>query len=233
MTRELYLLLATAVVLSVGCAGSANDRSADVTGAPTAPGTTLPHPDSIAGFDWKVGDVCTYQYQYGSRKSVHTQTLSKISAGRITFSDRGDDGSGGSIVLESGGAQLKQWVSQANGEQLESVPALDWMTFPLLPNQVWSVQSAMSRPDFSGRHEFDIQRREPGNRYRCPPVSLSLSGSPSRSRTSWSTTKGSGIQAPAPGATGSQRAINCLVKHEYQDSFGDNSSRQLLTYKKK
>jgi hypothetical protein len=220
------------MVLSVGCAGPTNDRRAEVTGASTAPSTTLPHPDSITGFDWKVGDVCTYQYQYGSRKSMHTQTLSDISAGRITFSDKGDDASGGSIVLESGGAQLKQWVSQANGEQLEFVPPLDWMSFPLRPDQVWSVQSAMIGQTFQAdtNSTFNVgnweQVQVPAGKFVALRITVTQSYIVVNNKGERNTGTGTWSYWVAT-------STNCLVKHEYQTSFGDKSDRQLLTYKKR
>src|SRR5262249_27568404 len=109
-TRVGVLVLA---LLTAGCTSSATQR-AEVFGTEGSGKVAFPHPDSIRGFDWKAGDVCTYQVQYGSRKSsVHTQIVTDVSAGRVSLADKGDDGSSGNIVLEQGGVLLRNWISQA------------------------------------------------------------------------------------------------------------------------
>src|SRR5262245_36822672 len=142
MTRTLACLLVLAPV-AVGCTSGATQR-AEVFGTEGTKSVAFPHPDSIRGFDWKVGDVCTYQLQLGSRKpSVHTQTVSDVSADRITIADKGNDGSGGSIVLEQGGSRVRNWMSQATGQQVTFDPTLAWLSPPLRPGNTWAVQTAM------------------------------------------------------------------------------------------
>jgi len=229
MPRD-FLSLIALPFLAAGCAtGQGTDRSAAVTGA-LAPSDVPGHPDSIRGFDWKVGDVCKYQYEYGSRKSVHTQTLSDINAGNITFSDKGDDGSGGYIVLEGGGAQLRKWVSQANGQQLEFDPALAWLSLPLRPGQTWAVQTAVIGETFQAdtTSTFEVGSWEkvsvPAGEFISLKVTATQSYIVVDDKGDRNTGTGTWTYWVSPGT-------NCLVKHEYSDSFGDQSSRQLLSYK--
>jgi hypothetical protein len=231
MTRTVICLVAL-TLLAAACASSkkASERAEVFGTAGTAP-VAFPHPDSIQGFDWKAGDVCTYQFQYGSRKpSVHTQTVSDVSAGRVTIADKGDDGSNGSVILEQSGASVRNWISQANGQQLVFDPALAWLSLPLRPGNAWAVQLTMSGETFQAGTTVTFRTwnwekvRVPAGEFVSLKVIATLSyilmnneGQTNRGTGTWTYWIASGT--------------NCLVRHEYSDSFGDKSSRQLLSFK--
>ena len=229
MARTLVCVLA--VALMAGCASSGTTQRAEAFGTQGTAGVAFPHPDSIRGFDWKVGDVCTYQFQYGSSKpSVHTQTVSDVSAGRITLADTGNDGSGGSIVLEQSGARLRNWISQANGQQLAFDPALAWLSLPLRPGNTWAVQTAMIGETFQADTTATFRVgdwekvRVPAGEFVSLRVTATLSFILVNNQGQRNTGTGTWSYWVASGT-------NCLVKHEYGDTFGDKSSRQLLSFK--
>jgi hypothetical protein len=228
MANTWVFVLALAL-LAAGCTSGATQR-AEVFGAEGTAKVAFPHPDSIRGFDWQVGDVCTYQVQYGSRKSVHTQTVSDVSAGRITFADKGNDGSGGYIVLEQNGARLRNWISQANGQQLAFDPALAWLSLPLRPANTWAVQTAMIGETFQADTTATFRVgdwekvRVPAGEFVSLKVTATLSYILINNQGQRNTGTGTWVYWVATGT-------NCLVKHEYGDSFGDKSSRQLLSFK--
>jgi len=229
MARIRLGLLALALLMA-GCTSKATQR-AEVFGTEGTAPVAFPHPDSIQGFDWKAGDVCTYQFQYGSRKpSVHTQTVSDVSAGRVTIADKGDDGSNGSVILEQSGASVRNWISQANGQQLVFDPALAWLSLPLQPGNTWAVQITMIGETFQAGTTVTFRAwnwekvRVPAGEFVSLKVIATLSyiltnneGQTNRGTGTWTYWIASGT--------------NCLVRHEYSDSFGDKSSRQLLSFK--
>ena len=228
MARTLVCVLAVAL-LAAGCTSGATQR-AEVFGAEGTAKVAFPHPDSIRSFDWKVGDVCTYQFQYGSRKpSVHTQTVSDVSAGRITFADKGNDGSGGNIVLEQGGARLRNWISQANAQRVVFDPALAWVSLPLQPGNTWAVQTAMIGETFQADTTATFRVgdwekvRVPAGEFVSLKVTATLALVVINNQGQRNTGTGTWVYWVASGT-------KCLVKHEYGDSFGDKSTRQLLSF---
>jgi hypothetical protein len=231
MARTLVCLLAL-TLLAAGCASSrkASER-ADVFGTQGTGSVAFPHPDSIRAFDWKAGDVCTYQVQYGSRKpSVHTQTVTEVNTGRITLVDKGSDGSGGNIVLEQDGARLRNWISQATGQQVAFDPALAWLSVPLQPGNAWAVQTAMIGETFQADTTArflvgDWEKvRVPAGEFVTLKVTATLSLVVVNNQGQRNTGTGTWVYWVASGT-------NCLVKYEYGDSFGDKSSRQLQSFK--
>jgi len=229
MTRILVTVVALAMLME-GCASSATQR-AQAFGTEGTARVAFPHPDSIRGFDWKVGDVCTYQFQYGSRKpSVHTQTVFDVTAERITLTDKGDDGSGGSIVLDASGARLRNWISQANGQQLAFVPALAFLSLPLRPGNTWAVQTAMIGETFQA-DTTAMFRVGDWEKVRVPAgefVSLRVTATLSLILVSNEGQRHTGM---ATWTYWVASGTNCLAKLEYFDSLGDKSSRQLLSFK--
>ena len=229
MTRTLVCLLALAPV-AVGCTSGATQR-AEVFGTEGTASVAFPHPASIGGPDWKVGDVCTYQFQYGSRKpSVHTQTVSEVSAGRVTLADKGNDGSGGNIVLEQGGARLRNWISQADAQRVVFDTALAWVSLPLQPGNTWAVQTAMIGETFQADTTATFRAgdwekvRVPAGEFVSLKVTATLSLVVVNNQGQRNTGTGTWVYWVTSGT-------NCMVKQEYGDSFGDKSSRELLSFK--
>jgi len=229
MARSLVCVLALALPIA-GCTSQATQR-AEIFGTQGTAPVSFPHPDAIHGFDWKSGDVCTYQFQSGSRKaSVHTQTVSDVSAGRVTIADKGDAGSNGSIVLEQGGASLRNWISQANGQQLVFDPALAWLSLPLRPGNTWAVQTAMIAETFQADTTATFRVgdwekvRTPAGEFVTLKVTAALSYILVNNQGQRNTGTATWVYWVSSGT-------NCLVKHDYDDSFGEKSSRQLLSFK--
>jgi hypothetical protein len=231
MARTVVGLLVL-TLLSGGCASSRNaSERAEVFGTESTAKVAFPHPDSIRAFDWKVGDICTYQVQYGSGKpSVHTQTVTEVNASRITLVDKGNDGSGGNIVLEQDGARLRNWISQASGQQITFDPALAWLSVPLQPGNAWAVQTAMIGETFQSDTTArflvgDWEKvRVPAGEFVSLKVTATLSLVVVNNQGQRNTGTGTWVYWAASG-------MNCLLKHEYTDSFGAKSSRQLLSIK--
>jgi hypothetical protein len=217
-------------LLSTGCATTGPTDQNSAATAPQALPSPIPlHPAAIVSVNWKVGDSCVYQVQYGSRKSMHTRTVTNISGGRISFSDKGDDGSTGEVVQDGGGTLQVRGISLANRRQITLDPPNRWLDLPLQPGKAWMTKTAMTGRRFQAdlRETFEAggweSVRVPAGEFAAIKVQVTDSFN--------GVSRGLYFKGTGNWAYWIAADTKCPVKFEYKNSFADESSRQLMSYK--
>jgi hypothetical protein len=198
---------------------------------PAATLAELPHPDAIAGINWKVEDTCVTEYRFGFKRSVHTAVVTDVANGRATFSDTADDGSVRVVVYEGlDGDRLAKRVAFSNGQQSELVPPMKWLNFPLQPGTAWTDQVVAKGQTFQlnlsakfGAMPWETVTVAAGQFAAVKVVAEETYTAGRNNKGQSFTGNGTVVFWIAPD-------VKCAVKGQYKNSFGDKTTSQLLSY---
>ena len=222
-TRSAILLIAPLAAVAA-CATSPDQPAASSTAA-TATHTTTAAAPSLAP-----GDTMNYIY---SRKGIKEQALTEkvvqVGADTIDLAISTPDRNY-TAVLDRDTLVLKKAMCLSNGQQCEFSPGLTWVRFPLSVGQEWKSEFKVSGETFESNvalnwkvvgmervkvkgGEFDAYKlTATGSISGTTKTGASFSGT--ESSTCWS--------APA--------AKMFCVKYAYNNSFGEKSARELVSY---
>jgi hypothetical protein len=222
--------LATSYVTTMLLAACGGAPTSDTT--PSADQTALPHPDALAGINWKVGDTCVTEYKFGFKKVVHTAVVTDTSGGHTTLSDTADDGSSRVIVFEGADSdKLAKSLSASDGQQIEFQPPLQRFTFPLKPGDRWPGHSVVTGQTFQLTLDVksDVMPWEtvtvPAGQFAAIKVVGNETYSAGRNN------KGESFTGTGTHTVWLTPAAKCLVQGVYKSSFGAKTTYRLLSFK--
>jgi hypothetical protein len=214
--------------------------------ATNAPQTSATQMAAISQPDWKVGDVCVHEYRFSppghtqvfamekfGGKVVDTETVTDVAGGRITISDKGDDGSAAEIVMEDGGAHMLKRRAMGDGQQVEFEPASKWLEFPLEPGKTWAEKTAVKGKTFLIT-DFDASYKALGwEKIKVPAGEFNaIKVVANESYAGHSTTgKGESFQGTGTRTYWMSPETKCIVKGDFRSSFGHWTTVQLLSHK--
>jgi hypothetical protein len=211
--------------LLAGCATSPTETT-------PAPQAMPPHPDAIAGIDWKVGDTCVNEYRFGAKRSVHTAVVTDVTNGRTTFSDAADDGSMRVVVYEgTGGERVAKRVALSDGQQIEFAPPMKWLDFPLKPGSAWTHEGSVKGQTFQLTLSAKFQAMSwetvsvPAGQFTTVKVVSDETYTAGRNNKGESFTGGGTVTywiAPD---------VKCAIKWQYKNTFDAKTTVQLLSHK--
>jgi len=210
---------------ALGACATADNVSvrADAAPASAAPATQSPAPAQIAGLHWKQGQRCTFEYNHNGKKAVRTETATSVDGNRVVLNLSGDGVNVDTIVE---GDRVANGISIVDGQPLRFEPASKWIDYPVQPGSTWQDDKKVIGETFTADSKgmWKVAGWEkvkvPAGEYKALRVVLSenLQGQ---------TKAGQGFSGTSTFSYWIAPEVNCPVKLEYRNSFGEKGTRVL------
>jgi len=213
------------VALMSACASTQNPPSQvmQVRAAPPQKQETAVATSIIPELRWKQGQSCTFEYNHNGKKAVRTEKATLVEGDRVVLNLSGD---GRSVDLVVDRDRLQNGISIVDGQPLRFEPASKWIDYPMQPGSTWTDDKKVLGETFTSdsKGTWKVGGWEkvkvPAGEYRALKVVLNetFQGQTKAGRSFAGSGTFSYWIAPE---------VNCPVKLQYRNSFGDKGTRLL------
>ena len=178
---------------------------------------------SIATITWKEGQSCTFEYNHNGRKAVRTETATRVEGSRVVLKLAGA-GVSTDMVVE--GDRVANGISIVDGQSLRFEPASKWVDYPMQPGTTWQDNKKVLGETFTSQSNGTWKAagwekvKVPAGEYRALKVVLN-------ERFQGQTKGGENFSGSGTLNYWIAPEVNCPVKLEYRNSFGEKGVRLL------
>jgi len=178
---------------------------------------------TISELRWKEGQSCTFEYNHNGKKAVRTERATQVDGDRVVLNLSGD-GTGVDMVVQ--GDRLTNGISIVDGQPLRFEPASKWIDYPMQPGSTWTDDKKIVGQTFTANSKgvWKVGAWEkvkvPAGEYRALKVVLS-------EKFQGQTKAGEAFSGSGTFSYWIAPEVNCAVKLEYRNSFGEKGLRVL------
>ncbi len=214
------------VALLAACASTENPTSQVAQrDAPQQKLETARAASTIPALRWKQGQSCTFEYNHNGKKAVRTERATQVEGDKVVLNLSGD---GGSVDMVVDGDRVQNGISIVDGQPLRFEPGSKWIDYPMQPGSTWKDDKKVLGETFTSDSKGTWKVGEwekvrvPAGEYRALKVVLN--------ETFQGQTKaGKGFSGSGTFSYWIAPEVNCPVKLEYRNSFGEKGVRLLKT----